>query len=95
MPMTEEIQNMVSQVGGEDTIELRIRRFEEDFQYLQSLWYELMNNYLNQWVAVYEKSLVAHGKSISELRKQLSLKGIPQNEAVIDYIASERKSMLL
>ncbi len=95
MPITEEMQNMVSKVGGEETIELRIRRFEEDFQYLQSLWYELMNKHLNQWVAVYEKSLVAHSKSISELRKKLSSKGIPQNEAVIDYIASERKSMLL
>ena len=95
MPITEEMKNMVSQVGGEEAIELRIRRFEEDFQYLQSLWYEFMSKYLNQWVAVYEKSLVAHGKSISELRKKLSLKGIPQNEAVIDYISSERKSLLL
>jgi len=95
MPITEEMQSMVSKVGGEETIELRIRRFEEDFQYLQSLWPELMNKYLNQWIAVYEKSLVAHGKSISKLRKKLSSKGIPQSEAVIDYIASERKSMLL
>lgn len=95
MPITEEMQNMVSRVGGEEIIELRIRRFEEDFRYLQSLWYELMGKYLNQWVAVYEKSLVAHGKTISELRKKLTLKGIPQNEAVIDYISSERKSLLL
>ena len=95
MPITEEMQNMVSKVGGEEIIELRIRRFEEDFQYLQSLWHELMNKYLNQWVAVYDKSLVAHGKNIHELRKKMSLKRIPQNEAVIDYISSERKSMLL
>ena len=95
MPITEEVQNLVSNAGGEEAIELRIRRFEEDFQYLQSLWHELMNKYLNQWVAVYDKSLVAHGKNMSELRKKLSSKDIPQNEAVIDYIASERKSMLL
>ncbi len=95
MPVTAEMQNMVAQVGGEEAVELRIRRFEEDFQYLQSLWYDLMHNYLNHWVAVYEKSLVAHGKTISELRKKLSIKGIPQNEAVIDFVASERKSMLL
>jgi len=95
MPITEEMQSMVARMGGEEAIELRIRRFEEDFQYLQSLWYNLMHNYLNQWVAVYEKSLVAHGKTISELRKKLIAKGIPQNEAVIDYMASERKSMIL
>jgi hypothetical protein len=95
MPITEEAQKMVTQIGGEEVIELRIRRFEEDFLYLQSLWHELMHKYLNQWVAVYDKSIVAHGKSIHELRKKLTLKHIPQNEAVIDYISSERKSMLL
>ena len=95
MPITVEMQNMVAQVGGEEAIELRIRRFEEDFQYLQSLWYELLHHHLNQWVAVYERSIVAHGKTASELRKKLLSKGIPQNEAVIDFLASERKAMLL
>lgn len=95
MPITMTIKNMVADAGGEEVIELRLRRFEEDVHYLQSLRQELLRKHLNQWVAVYERSLVAHGKSISELRKQLSVKSIPQNEAVIDFIASERKAMLL
>lgn len=95
MAITMESKNMLADIGGEEAIEMTIRRFEEDVRYLQSLWQELLHNYLDQWVAVYEKSLVAHGKTISELRKQLSVKGIPQNQTVIDFIASERKAMLL
>lgn len=95
MPITMDIKNIVAAAGGEEVIELRLRRFEEDVHYLQSLRQELLRKYLDQWVAVYEKSLVAHGKTISELWKQLSAKSIPQNEAVIDFIASERKAMLL
>lgn len=89
------IKNMVADAGGEEVIELRLRRFEEDVHYLQSLRQELLRRHLNQWVAVYERSLVAYGKSISELRKQLSVRGIPPNEAAIDFVASERKAMLL
>ena len=95
MPITIDIKNMVASAGGEEAIEMKLRRFEEDMRYLQSLREELLRKYLDQWVAVYERSLVAHGKTISELRKQLSVKHIPQNEAVIDFIASERKAMLL
>jgi len=95
MPITMDIKNLVATAGGEEAIEMKLRRFEEDARYLQSLREELLRKYLDQWVAVYEQSLVAHGKTISELRKQLSTKRIPQNEAVIDFIASERKSLLL
>lgn len=95
MPITMDIKNIVATAGGEEVIEMRLRRFEEDAYYLQSLRQELLRKYLDQWIAVYERSLVAHGRTIAELRKQLSVKGIPQNEAVIDFIASERKAMLL
>ena len=95
MPDTTDIQSMMEYVGGEETIELRLRRFEEDLRYMQSLWYELMKDYRDEWVAVYERSLVAHGRTASKLHRQLLAKKIPPSEAVIDFIASERKAMLL
>ena len=95
MPTAIDIKSVVANAGGEEAIELRIRRFGEDILYLQSLRHELLRKYLDNWVAVYEKSLVAHGKRASELRRQLLTKGIPANEAVIGFIASERKAMLL
>ena len=95
MAIAMDIKSVVAAAGGEEVIELKLRRFEEDVYFLQSLRQELFRDYLDQWIAVYEKSIVAHAQSLSDLRRQLSLKRIPQNEAVIDFIASERKAMLL
>lgn len=95
MPITIDVNNMMARAGGEEAIEFRLRRFEDDVRYLHSLRQELLRKYLNKWVAVHEKSLVAYGKSASELRRKLLAKGIPTNEAVIDFIASERRAMLL
>ena len=95
MPLTVEAKRIMTQVGGEDAIELRLRRFEEDVHFLQSLRQESLKKYLNEWIAVYDKTVVGHAKTFSELRKQLTLKNIPHNEAVAEYIASERKVMLL
>ena len=95
MPITLDIKNVIAAAGGEEAIELRLRRFEEDVRYLHSLRQELLKNYLDQWVAVYERKLVAHSKNLSKVRQQLSAKRIPQNETVIEFIARERKAMLL
>ena len=95
MVISTDIKNIMADAGGEEVVELRLRRFEEDVRYLHSLRQELLRKYLDRWVAVYQKSVVAHGKTVPELRKRLGLKGVPQNEAVIDFIASERKAMLL
>ena len=95
MPVTAEVKSMVEAVGGEETIELKLRRFQEDIHFLQSIREQLLRQYLEQWVAVYETSVAAHGKTITELRKKLVMKAIPENEAVIDFIAAERKAMLL
>lgn len=93
--VTSNVKSIVEKAGGEELFELRLRRFEDDVHYLQSIRPDLLRRYLDQWVAVFDKSIVGYGKSASELRKKLTQKGIPQNEAVIDFIASERKAMLL
>ena len=90
-----DIKKVVAEAGGEAAIEMRLRRFNEDVHYLQSIRLDLLHKYLDQWVAIYQRNLVAHGKSTSELRRQLVKKGIPFNEIVIDFMASERKALLL
>jgi hypothetical protein len=95
MPITIEAKRIMAQAGGEEAVELRLRRFEEDVRFLHSLRQEFLRKYLNEWIAVYDKSVVGHAKTFSELRKQLTLKNVPHNEAVVEYIASERKMMLL
>jgi len=95
MPETIDINALMEKVGGETAIGLALRRFNEDVDYLQSVRHTLLQKYLDQWVAIYERNLVAHGKSATELRRRLTQKAIPANEAVVDFMASERKAMLL
>ena len=95
MPATIDIKTLVEKVGGETAIELTLRRFDEDVNYLQSVRHILLQKYVDQWIAIYQRNLVAHGKSATELRRKLEKKAIPANEAVIDFMASERKAMLL
>lgn len=90
-----DVKETIKAAGGEEVIELRLRHFQEDIQYLHSLKQELLRKYLDQWVAVHDKSLVAHAKRFWDLRRQLSQKGIPQNETVIDFVSSKRRIMLL
>jgi len=95
MPATSQIERAVEMAGGEEEVELKLRRFSDDVRYLQSIRQELLRKYLNHWIAVYENSLAAYARNTGKLRKQLLSKGIPENEAVIEFMAGERKAMLL
>jgi len=95
MPATSQIKKAVEMAGGEEEVELKLRHFSDDARYLQSVRQELLREYLNHWVAVYSNSLAAYGRTVEELRKQLSEKGVPVNEAVIEFMSGERKAMLL
>jgi hypothetical protein len=95
MPATIDVEKAVQAAGGEQQIELKIRRFADDVRCLQSIRQDLLRQYMEHWVAVYEGSLAGYARTIEELWKQLSEKGIPGNEAVIDFMARERKAMLL
>jgi len=95
MPATIDVEKAVEAAGGEQEIEFKLRRFTNDVRCLQSIRQDLLRQYKEHWVAVYEGSLAAHARTIEELRQQLSKKGIPVNQAVIDFMARERKAMLL
>ncbi|MBA7480331.1 hypothetical protein ES707_15782 [subsurface metagenome] len=95
MPTTIDVERAVQEAGGEQGIELKLRRFGDDVRLLQSMRQELLRQYAESWVAVYEGSIIAHAKTVEELWKQLSEKGISGNEAAIDFMAKERKAMLL
>lgn len=95
MPVTMDIKKALETAGGEQELERKLRRFGGDVRYLQSIRQDLLRQYVDHWVAVYEASVAAHAKTAEELQKQLLEKGIPVNEAVVDFIASERKAMLL
>jgi hypothetical protein len=95
MPAIMDVKKAVETAGGEQTLEYKLRRFATDVRYMQSIRQELLRNYIEQWVAVYDGALVGNAENLERLLKQLSDKNIRHDEAVIEYLAKERKAMLL
>jgi len=95
MPATIDVEKAVQLAGGEQEIERKLRRFADDVRCLQSIRQDLLRQYADHWVAIYEGSVVAFTRTTEELWKFLLEKGIPRNEAVVDFLSTERKAMLL
>jgi len=95
MPPAIDIKKAVETAGGERVIEYKLRRFISDVRFMQSIRQDLLRDYMEQWVAVYDGALIGNAKHLEELLRQLSDKDIHHNEAVIEYMAKERKAMLL
>jgi hypothetical protein len=95
MPIAIDIKKAVETAGGEQTMEYKLRRFTTDVRYLQSIRQDLLRSHIEQWIAVYNGTFVGNAKELEDLLKQLSSKNIPKDETVIEYMAKERKAMLL
>lgn len=71
------------------------KRFRRDVEYFDQHRRELIVQYPDRWVAVYEGRVVGAAKDIKRLAKQLEGKGIPRGRAFVDYTTERDEPLIL
>ncbi|MCK4274794.1 MAG: hypothetical protein KAW90_07855 [Dehalococcoidales bacterium] len=79
----------IKSAGGLTEFKRQSERYSDDLRYLESKKPDLVKTHDKEWVAIYNASLVDYNKSLPELIKALGKKGIPEEEALIQFISSE------
>ena len=73
----------------------QIRQFEEDANFLALHHHSLLDNYPEQWVAVYNKTVMAHGTNINAVRRELTAKGVPPDRVAITFLTRKQQTLIL
>jgi hypothetical protein len=55
----------------------------------------MINQYPEQWVAIYDGEVKAHGDNYNSVLAQVDSQRIPRSLTLVRYIAKKRKSMIL
>ncbi len=77
--------------GNRDALE----RFKRDGDYLQEHWKELLRQYPEMWVAVYNQQVVGADNDLERLVGQLKKRGIPPGEAPCEYLTRHEDLLIL
>ena len=67
----------------------------QDVQFLEAHWDELLEQYPDKWIAIWDKKVVASAESESGLIPQLRTKGLQSSGALIQEMETDPKLWIL
>ena len=78
-----------------NVLAMELKSFEEDSIFLQNKKADLREEFLNKFVAIKNREIIASGNSIEEVNKILESKSIDPAKTVIEFVPEEEGIMVL
>ena len=75
--------------------QLELGRFTQDMLYFDQHRHELLQQYPEHWVAIYNQQVVGAAKDLKRLIKQLERKGIPPSQVFREYLTDQADLLIL
>ena len=82
-------------VGDPKTIDQALTRFRETTRLLSSQAPRMIEEYPDQWVALYDSEVQASGDSMEEVLRQVDRKELPRKHVIVRFIARNPRTMIL
>ncbi len=78
-----------------DTVQEELKRFKRDTSYYEAHHQELLDQYPEQWVAIYEQRVVGTGPDFEELLGELKSKGFSVGQVLVEYLTLREDLLIL
>jgi hypothetical protein len=72
-----------------------LRKFQRSARMLSSNQPRLIDEYPDQWVAVSDNAVVAHGEDLKKVLQQVDKKGIPRADVLVRFIERTQRTLIL
>lgn len=78
-----------------DSAARSLRKFQRSAWILSSNQPRLIDEYPDQWVAVSDSTVVAHGKNLDTILRQVEKKGIHRSDVIVRFIERAQRTLIL
>lgn len=79
----------------QELVQQELEQFRSDAQYLEDHREELLEQYPERWVAIYNQQVVGAAKDAKRLKRQLERKGIPASRVFREYLTKKEELLIL
>ncbi len=94
--MSTDIQAVLNQLGDPAELARReLQRFGRSARVLTTQYPRLIAHYPNEWIALYDGAVRAHGGSYQAVLDQVDRAGLPREHVMIQFIDTSPRSMIL
>jgi pyrimidine operon attenuation protein/uracil phosphoribosyltransferase len=89
-------QEALKHLGGSAAqVDRDLRSFREAAKVLSSNHPRMIDEHPSRWIAVYEGTVVATGRSLKSLLSALQKKRIPRDQTIIRFIDRKERTLIL
>jgi hypothetical protein len=67
--------------------------FRDDAEYLAQHKADLRKQYPDEWIAVFNKEVVAHSRNSRELLRELKKRGLENRSPLVDFLSTKRNTL--
>jgi benzoyl-CoA reductase/2-hydroxyglutaryl-CoA dehydratase subunit BcrC/BadD/HgdB len=86
---------VIEQMGGAQEVHVGLREFSNRVREFDAKRVQLTEKYPNKWIAMHSGEIRTIADSIEDLLKEMDCLGIPRKGAVIEFMDTERRTMIL
>jgi hypothetical protein len=72
-----------------------LQHFHRDVEYYQAHWEQLLDQYPEQWVAIFDEQVVGADPDAYRLLANLRERGIPTEKALVKYVTAKDDILIL
>ena len=76
-------------------VDADLQSFRESAQILSQKFPRMIDLYPDEWVALFDGEVRAHGPSLDEVLQKIDLEGIAREGAIVRFIQSKPRTMIL
>ena len=72
-----------------------LRRFQQDADYFEDHYEELLAQYAGQWIAIYQQQVVGAAVELADLLAALTERGIPVGQTLVEFVADQEELLVV
>lgn len=76
-------------------LQAELQRFKQDTQYYEAHREDLLKQYPEQWVAIFNQQVVGAAPDFDQLLRALEHSGIPAEQALIEHVTYKDELLIL
>ena len=93
--MADDEQSILEQLGDPADVARELKAFCQSARSLDRQLPDLVDRYPNQWVAVLDGKVRAHGRTLQDVIKKIDQKGLPREQTIVRFIDKGERVMIL
>ena len=90
------VMNVLTQMSEhQSTMARSLRAFQRSARVLSDNHPRLIDEYPNQWVAVANGTVMAHGNTLKQVLAQIDAEGISRDDVIVRFIERTQRTLIL